>query len=81
MSDLHQFSEAKQESGRIPAILKLAAAIQDAFKALSRQRRKDAWDAINSPKGKAEIAGLMNNPDRSLSRFSLLKSFREWRGS
>ena len=75
----NQFSEAKEvESGRIPSILKLAAAIRDAFKNMSRMRRKDAWDAITTSRGKQEITGLINNPDRPLSRFSLLKSFKEW---
>ena len=79
MLDFYQFSESKKtESGRIPAIVKLAAAIRDAFKGMSRMRRKDAWEAITTQKGKQEIAGLINNPDRPLSRFTLLKSFKEW---
>ena len=80
MQQFHQFFEAKgnPESGRIPAIISLAKAIQSAFKGMSRKRRKDAWNAINSEKGKKEIADLMNNPDRQISRFTLLKSFKEW---
>ena len=79
MPNSYQFSEANDtESGRIPAITKLAAAIRDAFKKMSRMRRKEAWDAISSDRGKREIVGLINNPDRPLSRFTLLKSFKEW---
>lgn len=56
----------------------IAKALRDVFKKHpSRFMRGKAWKAIISKKGQEEVAKLIVNADRPLSRFKNL-SFSEW---
>jgi len=55
----------------------IAKALKGVFKISSRRARKNAWRALSTGKGKAEIDKLVDNPDRSVNTISRL-SFREW---
>ncbi len=78
MKNWEQFLEDKKYiSGETQAIVRIVRAIRDAFQDLSRMRRKSAWKAVCSDKGKQEIALLINNPNRSLARLRHLRTVRE----
>ena len=56
----------------------LLQAIQSIFKKSTRGARERAWNSLTSSKGRSEMGKMINNPERSLSLYRDLVSFKEW---
>jgi hypothetical protein len=67
-----------QISNKNQGIMTMARALQGVFKQLTWKNREYAWKAVTTGQGKDEVKKLINNPERSLSPFGNLHSFREW---
>jgi len=59
------------------ARMEMITALRDVFKRYTRGSRAAAWKSLSSSSGKQEVAKVLNNTNRPLSRFRNL-SFREW---
>lgn len=56
----------------------LLKSIQSVFQRTSRGAREKAWERITSSKGKEDVKSLIANPNRNISLFRSLITFKEW---
>lgn len=60
------------------AVVSLAKDIQERFKKLPKNYRKDVWNAITSSKGEKLIDKLIEKPESQIINWFRTLSFKEW---
>lgn len=60
------------------ALIDLFGCIQSTFKRDSRTARREAWESLQSGKGKQAVSKILNNPSFQVIGLQGMVKFKEW---